>query len=78
MPNSTTGAAGAAARAKQMAAMAKSQALNESTAKYFATGVLGMVLIFTIAHWSRFMYSRFASKGVRNSGLMKLQVSVAR
>lgn len=75
--NATSGA-GAAAKAKQYAAMAKAQSLNEDTAKYFAAGVLGMVLIFTIAHWSRFMYSRYASKGVKNSGLMRLQVSVAR
>jgi hypothetical protein len=75
--NATAGA-GAAAKAKQYAAMAKAQKLNENTAKYFAAGVLGMVLIFTISHWSRFIYSRYASKGVRKSGLMRLQVSVAR
>jgi hypothetical protein len=38
----------------------------------------GVIILFMAFHWSRFLYSRYASTRVRKSGPIKAQVAVAR
>ncbi|KAE8443730.1 hypothetical protein EG329_001410 [Mollisiaceae sp. DMI_Dod_QoI] len=74
--NATAGAAAAAAARRVK--MAHQRVLSENAAKYYAAGVLGMIAIFTVFHWSRYLYSRYAPKKVKRSSAMKGQVSVVR
>ncbi|KAH8667412.1 ferric reductase NAD binding domain-containing protein [Tricladium varicosporioides] len=76
--NATAAAASAAMAKKVQAARAYAQSNNIKSAKYFAAAMSGFILLFAIFHWSRFLYSRFASRGVKNSKLMKGQVTLAR
>ncbi|TVY92228.1 Ferric/cupric reductase transmembrane component, partial [Lachnellula willkommii] len=67
------------AAAKQaMAVRAVQQRNNEKTAKYYAAAMAGLIIVFTLFHWSRFLYSRYATKGLRKSKFIKAQVSLAR
>lgn len=78
-PQKNATAIAAAAMAKKlMAARALQQHYNENTAKYYAAAMAGVIVLFTIFHWSRFLYCRFATRGLKDSSVMKAQVSVAR
>jgi len=71
-------AAAAAASKAKYAALAKQEFLNQKTVKYYAAALMGVICLFTVFHWCRFLYSRYAPKGLRKSGLMRAQVSVVR
>ena len=71
-------AAEAAAKKAELAAIAKEQMLDQQAAEHFAMAMAGLIILFTTFHWSRFLYSRYASKGVRGSKVMKIQVAIAR
>lgn len=73
-----TGNVGPAASAAAAAARAQQEANNVTALKHFAYAMAGVIILFTIFHWSRYFYSRYASKGVRESKIMKAQVSTAR
>ncbi|TVY78529.1 Ferric/cupric reductase transmembrane component [Lachnellula suecica] len=75
--NATAIAAAAAAK-KVMQGRALQQKNNENVAKYFAAAMAGVIIMFTIFHWSRFLYSRYATKGLKESKIMRAQVSAAR
>ncbi|KAF4625786.1 hypothetical protein G7Y89_g12377 [Cudoniella acicularis] len=70
MANST--AATSAARAKQAIAKALQQRNNENSVKFFATGMVGLMLIFIISHFCRVLYMRFRSKSSGNRTLKAL------
>ena len=71
-------AAAAAAKKVELATIAKEQMLDQQAAEHFALAMTGLIILFTTFHWSRFFYSRYASKGVRGSKVMKAQVAIAR
>lgn len=35
---------------------------NERVAKYFAAAMTGIIALFTIVHWSAFLWRRYGSK----------------
>ncbi|KAK0111505.1 hypothetical protein ONS95_001860 [Cadophora gregata] len=69
-----------AAAARKAAALkrAHQRVISEEAVEHYAIALAGVIVLFTIFHWSRFLYSRYASKGVKRSGAMKIQVSIAR
>ncbi|KAL5331823.1 hypothetical protein ACEPPN_001361 [Leptodophora sp. 'Broadleaf-Isolate-01'] len=69
-----------AAAARKAAALkrAHQRIISEEAVKHYAIAIAAVIVMFTIFHWSRFLYSRHASKGVKKSGIMKAEVSVAR
>lgn len=73
--NSTASAAAAAAR---KAKMAYQRIQNQHAAKYYAAGVVGMIAIFAIFHWARYLYSLYASNKLKRSNAMRGQVSIVR
>jgi hypothetical protein len=78
-PGKNATAIAAAAAAKKAAASRVLQLRNNvKVTKYYAAAMAGVIIMFTIFHWSRFLYSRYASKGLKKSKIMKAQVSVAR
>lgn len=72
--NGTASAAAAARAAK----MARQRLFSERAAKYYAAGIVGMIAIFALFHWTRYLYSRYASKKLKKSGIMKGQISIVR
>jgi ribosomal protein S11 len=76
--NGTDGRRNATAIAAQIAARQKANMWNQNSVKLFAAAMAGVIILFTVFHWSRFLYGRYASRGVRKSGPMRAQVSVAR
>ncbi|CAG8983101.1 hypothetical protein HYALB_00004543 [Hymenoscyphus albidus] len=76
--NSTANAAAAAAEKKTQMLRAIQQTYNVRAAKYFAAAMAVFILLFTIYHWTRLLYSRYASKSVKNSSIMKSQVFLTR
>jgi hypothetical protein len=79
--NATMAAAvAAAAAAKKMQAQVQAEILayNQKVPQYYAAAMIGVIILFTVFHWSRFLYSRYASTGLRASPLMKFQVAIAR
>jgi hypothetical protein len=67
-----------AAQAAQMASRLRQQIGNHDSVKRFAAAMACLIILFTIFHWSRFLYSRYASRGMRKTWPLKAQVSVAR
>jgi hypothetical protein len=61
-----------------MAARHKANVWNQNSVKLYAAAMTGVIIFFTVFHWSRFLYCRYASRGVRKSGPMRAQVLVAR
>jgi hypothetical protein len=64
-------AAVAAAKKAVLATIAKEQMLDQQAAEHFAMAMAGLIILFTTFHWSRFLYSRYTSKGVRGSKVMR-------
>ncbi|KAH8601638.1 ferric reductase NAD binding domain-containing protein [Bisporella sp. PMI_857] len=60
------------------ASMILSTYWNEQTSWYYWVAMGGLIAVFTISHWSRHLYSRHASKALRDSALMKVQVAITR
>jgi hypothetical protein len=61
---------------KRSAAIA--QVNDQKAAQYFAVAVAGLIALFTILHWSRLIYSRYVSKKLKDSKIIKAQSMVAR
>lgn len=76
MPNATSPAG--AAKAKQAAAKALRLARNEDVTKYFVAGVCGVILLFALFHWTRFLYEKFNLKSGSASGAPGMLVSLTR
>lgn len=75
----SAGAAAAAAYRKAlMANMMQQRLMSQHAAKYYAAGIVGMIAIFAIFHWTRYLYSLYASNGLKKSSVMKGQVSIVR
>ena len=74
-PLSGAAAAAAKIRAKNMAL---STLRNEQVSWYFTVAMFGLVAVFTISHWSRYLYSRHSSRSLRRSSIMRLQVAITR
>jgi hypothetical protein len=72
------GTAAAAAAAKLKAKQALAQYHNERVPRYYFTAIGGLIVLFTIFHWSRYLYSQHALKGSRESTVRRCQVAVAR
>jgi len=84
-PTSTGGpkaAAAAAAAAESLKARLRrshiAQLGNEKIAWQYAVAMSSLIALFTIFHWSRYLYSRHAPKGLRKSSIMRVQVAIAR
>jgi hypothetical protein len=76
MANATEDAA-KAAKAKVALAKLIRQRNNENTAKSFAAGMVGMMILFMIFHWTRFVYKRYGSKS-RSIALLRMPVGISR
>jgi hypothetical protein len=61
MANATETAA-KAAKAKVALAKVLRQKNNENTAKFFAAGMVGMMVLFMIFHWTRFVFKKYEPK----------------
>lgn len=72
-------AAAAAAKASKVAAKALRQVKNEDTAKYFAVGMVGIMALFTMFHWTRFFYNkRYGPKGSSDSKVLEPLIAFTR
>ena len=69
----------AAKAAKTKATLAKvlRQKNNENTAKFFASGMVGMMMLFMIFHWTRFILKKYESKKGKPTTL-KTPVAITR
>jgi hypothetical protein len=76
MANSTKADA-AAAKAKAALAKALRQKNNENTPKFFAAGIVGLIFLFMVFHWARFVFKHYGSKN-GSSGLLKVPVRISR
>jgi hypothetical protein len=78
--NGTGAAAAAAAAAKdaQAAKMALQQLHNQRVPGYYALSIGGLILVFTIFHWSHFMYNGHTSNKPKSSTAVNAQVGIAR
>jgi hypothetical protein len=56
----------------------RAQQNNENTAKYFAAGMMGLVVVFMIGNWTRVAFKRYESKKKGRIGLLKVLVGVSR
>ena len=72
-------AATAAVNAKAAAALVKvlRQKNNENTAKFFAAGMAGILLISCISHWTRVAFKHHEVK-VGQVGVLKTPVAISR
>jgi hypothetical protein len=66
------------AQKAQLAARYEANMCNQNSVKNFAAAMTGVMILFTAFHWRRFLYSCYASRGVRKSGHIKAHVFVAR
>jgi hypothetical protein len=71
-------AASAAAKKASLLKQALVQRNNERAPWAFAIAMGGLIVLFTLFHWSRYFYSRHCSKGLRQSFVMRYQVATAR
>lgn len=76
-PTSSAADVAAAAKAKK-AIKAMQELFNQNSAKYFGGSIAGVIVIFTLFHWARFLYSRYATKSFKESKFIKTQVSISR
>jgi hypothetical protein len=76
--NSAGNASAIAAQKAQLAARYEANMWNQNSVKNFGAAMTGVIIFFMAFHWSRFLYSRYASTRVRKSGPIKAQVAVAR
>jgi len=73
MANTTQTAAQKKAFAKKIR-----QLNNENAAKFFAAGMLAMISLFIISHWTRYLYKRIQPKQTSGSSLRTGLVSMTR
>jgi len=78
IPGRNSTAATAAAKKASLLKQALIQHNNESVPWHFAIAMAGVITLFTLFHWSRYLYSRYASKELRRSVFMRSQVAIAR
>ena len=66
--------------AAQKKALAKKirQLNNEKAAKFFAAGMVAMISLFIIFHWTRYLYKRTLSKRTSGNSLTTCIVSITR
>jgi hypothetical protein len=77
MMNATQIAAAAALK-KQMTARALAHYHNKRATQYFGIAMAGFIILFSIVYWTRLIYSRYVPKSVKESSLMRGQVTAAR
>lgn len=76
MANATETAA-KVTKAKLALAKALRQKNNENTAGFFAAGMVGMILLFMIFHWTRYLFKRYETeKG--NATALRIPAAIAR
>lgn len=78
---SAAAAAAAQLKAARVAAKALRQVKNEDTAKYFAVGMVGIMALFMINHWMRFLYTynkSYVSNGSNDSKVLGYLVAPTR
>jgi len=76
MANATEVAA--AAKAKTALVKVLRQRNNENTAKFFAAGMAGMMVLFMIFHWTRVVFKRYESRKSESISLSRIPVSLSR
>lgn len=67
-----------AAQAARLARMARQQVYNEKAAKFYGIAMACVIVLFTISHWSRFLYGRYSAREATTSSLMKCQIRLTR
>lgn len=79
-PAAAAAAAVTASKAKTATLAAKilRQKYNVQSAKYFAAGISGLILLFMIFHWTRVIYKRFEVKISSRPGFLKIPVDISR
>jgi len=76
--DSARNASAIAAQKDQLAARYEANMWNQNSVKNFGAAMTGVIILFMAFHWSRFLYSHYASTRVQKSGPIKAQVTVAR
>ena len=67
-----------AAAAARLARIARQQVYNEKAAKFYGIAMAAVIVLFTLFHWSRFLYSRYSTRDAKTYGVMRLQVAITR
>ncbi|TAQ86359.1 hypothetical protein B7494_g5317 [Chlorociboria aeruginascens] len=70
--------ASVAATALRKANQAKMQAYNQKIPYYYAVSMIAVIALFTLFHWSRFLYNRYDYRNSGKSKVMVGQVKIAR
>lgn len=70
----------AAKEAKAKTALAKllRQKNNENSAKFFAAGMVGLIVLFMIFHWTRIFFKRYESRTSGSIGPLEVPVRISR
>lgn len=76
--NGTRATTIATAAKAEAEARALQQLYNQRVPEYFAVTIVGLILIFSIFHWSRFMYNRHVSTRPNSSALEKIAAGMSR
>ena len=66
-----------AAKAKAALAKVLRQKNNENTVKFFAAGMVGMMALFIIFHWTRVVFKKYESKRGKSTAL-RVPVAITR
>ena len=69
----------AAKAVKAKAALAKvlRQKNNENTAGFFTVGIVGMIILFMIFHWTRYVFNKYKSNN-GNPTALRVPFTIAR
>lgn len=81
MPNATTIATAAAAKADKVA-KAKAKVLrqrnNENSTKFFAAAMVGIMVIFILFHWTRIAFKTYERRRSGKATFLKFPVRITR
>jgi hypothetical protein len=77
MPNSTTTTTALAATAPAALAKVLRQRNNVNAAKFFAAGMAGIMTIFIILNWTRFLFKHYC-QGRESSGVLDVPIKISR
>jgi hypothetical protein len=77
MPNSTTTAAASAATAPAALAKVLRQRNNVNAAKFFAAGMAGIMTIFIVLNWTKFLFKHYC-QGRGSSGILDAPIKISR
>jgi hypothetical protein len=78
MAANATASAAAAAKAKTALATVIRQKNNENAAKFFAVGIVGMIVLFMVFHWSIVFLKLYELKKNQSLSFLRLPARLSR